>query len=651
MPDDPRQALVAFITQMAAMPREDRASLVSRSLPLLADPHLPVAFRLAAAARLLRLVPDRPRPVRRIARALTRGLTPSRALERLRQLQHQVEKCEALDAFINQREERVRLACPRCGIKLPRMEMVKHLWHEHGLSLEQGKVRAAARQIDDLRERHRTTRDSESLDRVVALTGTAGIRQWLAADEAPAEEIEPLLTRAREHGAGLCPGCFTELPAAVLPLPDPLLLTNGRLAGDGYAVAVGGNAWLDMVRITTPGTTTSVGEVSLAPRALATLAATGILAVVLLIARSLPFAAGGITLALIVYLVVRGMRSLADSLEDRAVDAAWVRFAPRLADRPQTARFLTRLCLASADWGDPEVRARVLNTIIERAAGKADESDAELQLLAAARVLQVEDLSRYGRDGVAGIAALAAEGLKGTLPADYAELVVGCYLGRPRDPGSLARLRVLLIGAAFDAGLAPRDLLDIWAGAPNLRRAMVVEPTHRLGLLHGLWRTRLGKAWEAVGAAETVFDLARTAPPTAARILARFPDLLLLHHPEPVVEQQLGPVLICARGVAVEGYLTADPDAEVQLREDGRELVFGRHRITVTRPLSADLTSLLTKWLAFRADVLVPFIDAYLSPASADGKSRVLGPFCRRCLVCGTVSAVSRGAVGRAATD
>jgi hypothetical protein len=263
-------------------------------------------------------------------------------------------------------------------------------------------------------------------------------------------------------------------------------------------------------------------------------------------------------------------------------------------------------------------------------------------------VLQVEDLSRYGRDVVAGIAALAADGFSGVLPADYAEFVVGCYLARPRDPGDLARLRVLLIGAAFDARLVPRDLLDIWAGAPNLARAMALEPAHRLGLLHGLWRTRAAKAWEAVAPADTVFELARTAPPTAARILARFPDLLVFHRPQPTVEELVGPVLVCARGVSVGGYLTADPDAEVRLAEEGHELIFGRHRLETARQLPADLPVLLTKWLQFRAEVLIPFIDGYLSAGSADVAQRVLGPFCRRCRACETISAVARGAIGRA---
>jgi hypothetical protein len=275
------------------------------------------------------------------------------------------------------------------------------------------------------------------------------------------------------------------------------------------------------------------------------------------------------------------------------------------------------------------------------------ESNEELQLLAAVCVLQVEDEAKYGRDVVAGIATLAAVGFAGTLPADYAEYVVECYLSRERVAGDVARLRILLLAAAFEAGLVPRDLLDLWAGAPNLKRSMMMEPAHRLGLLFGVWRTREAQAWQSVGPAETVFDLARTSPPTAARILARFPDLLLFCRPEWNIEVLVGPLLICSRGLAVGGYLTADPDAVVRLTASGRELVFGQHRIELARELPTEFVEVVRQWLRFRTDTMLPFIEGYLSPGSGESSTRVLTPFCRRCLSCGTVSVASVGAVGR----
>jgi hypothetical protein len=216
-----------------------------------------------------------------------------------------------------------------------------------------------------------------------------------------------------------------------------------------------------------------------------------------------------------------------------------------------------------------------------------------------------------------------------------------------REDGELSRLRILLLESAFEAGLAPRDLIHLWVAAPNLRRAMAVEPTHRLGLLFGIWRSRKSKSWESVARAETVFTLARNSPPTAAHLLAQYPDLLLVHRPDRDSELLVGPVLVCARGIAIDGVFTADPGAEVRLTSEGRVLVFGRHRLDVSRRLSADLPVLIKKWLRYRAEVLVPFIEESLASGSEEVVQRVLGPFCRRCLACGTISAVSAGAIGQ----
>src|SRR5262245_27125203 len=183
MSDDPQQALAALVAQLAAAPRPARAKVLPLLLPLLADNRLPPSVRVAAAARVLRALPDRIVPVRRVARALTVGLSPSRGLDRLRQLQNQIENCAALDAIIDTREQRVKLACPRCRVRLPRVEMVKHLWNEHGLALERGKTRAAERVVEELQWKHATTGNPDPLDRVAALSGTAGLRRWLAGDD------------------------------------------------------------------------------------------------------------------------------------------------------------------------------------------------------------------------------------------------------------------------------------------------------------------------------------------------------------------------------------------------------------------------------------------------------------------------------------
>jgi uncharacterized C2H2 Zn-finger protein len=646
MTEDTPREFTALVARLSVVPRAERPLVLSRLLPHLAQPAIPAPARIAAAARALKVLPDRDRPVRRIARALIAGLSRSQGLDRLRQLQHQIETCTSLDRFIEERERRLRLRCPRCQVRLPRVEMVKHLWHEHGLVLERGKARSAEWMIEVLRARFLETGAGEHLDHVAAMSGPDGLRRWLASGDSPIEELTPLLAEAREREAGLCPHCLSNLPVAIASLPKPLTYSRGRLAGEGFAVEVGGNAWYRTLRVTTAGKT-AVGRRSLAPRAASTLAAALVLVGALLVARTLTGALVGLALAAVAYTIARALLSSSRDPSDRAIDAAWTRLGARLAERPNTARFLTRLCMASSERGEPELRAWILNAMTRRAGRQAAESDEELQLLAASRVLQVEDMRRLGRDVTAGIAALAADGFTGALSADYAEFVVGCYLAHPREPGELGRLRVLVLQAAFDAGLAPRDLTHLWSGAPFLRRAMLVEPTHRLGLLFGLWRHRDGEPWRSVGDAVTVYDLARSAPPTAARLLAQFPDVLLVHRTKGNLEALLGPILVCARGVSIGGVLTADPDAEVRLTNEGRRLVFGRHRLDVAMPLPGETPERLVSWLRFRAEVLMPFIEESASAGPEPVRQRILGPFCRRCLSCGTISAVSVGAIGQ----
>jgi hypothetical protein len=449
----------------------------------------------------------------------------------------------------------------------------------------------------------------------------------------------------------------------VPPLPPPLDLADGRLAGDGFAVEVGGGAWVRTLTVAAPDRVLRFGfdrPLRLGARGAAALAALPVLLAALAAAALIPPAvvqpflvvSWAVVLAAAVSGLVWFTRKPPPPADDRAVDAAWSVLGRRLAEVPRGTRLLTRLCRTSARRGDPVGRSAVLARVVERAAAAAAESDEALQLLAVARVLQVEDEARLGRDRAEGIAALVAEAFAGQQPADFAEHVAAAFLDRaaPPDPAEAARLRVLLIGAAFDALMRPRDLLNLWAVAPGLRRAMAVEPAHRLGLLYGLWQIRTVRTWEKVGPADTAFELARIAPNLSGRVLRDFPDVLLHARPDPAAGDELGPVLVCARGVALGGRSTSEPDARVELVRGGRfggyELTFGRHRVRLASRPPEGFVESLRGWLRFRANVLLPFIDGYLEPGPREVAERVLGPFGRKCRRCGTVAAVAVGKVG-----
>ncbi len=652
---------------------------IERTLPLLASKSIPSSTRVAVAARFLRDLPDQVEAIRPVTKSLTIGLAPLRALERLRQLQHQVEKGAALDSLIERRERRVKLDCPRCGVQLTRIDMVKHLWFVHGVFLERGKVREAEALAAEARTAFVASADVETLDRAVLLGGpdrTESLRNWVAASQPSAEETAPLRADAEEQRCGLCPGCFSHLPEPVPALPASLSLHGGRLTGEGYLVEVGGASWFRTIHIETPEKLLKSGPDRghmLSPRGLAALVAACILllgaALTLFLPHSIikPIATAGASMlfAAFAYGAIFALRRPLPAADDRAIDAAWTVLARRIAQRESGFRYLTRLSLSSLGHGDPVERVSVLKRVLDYASDHAADSDEAVQLLAAVRVLQAWDANR-SPDRSAAIANLAAAGFRGDAVGsgsgaqygvsagvrggtDYAEHIVGSFLRLDPSLSERARLRINLLTAAFEAGLKPRDLVDLWSVAPNLRAAMAVQPLHRLGLLFGLWVTRNAERWGKVAPAKTLFDLCRTDPEEASRVLKLVPDLLLYHRPDPDTESELGPVLICGRGVIVGGTMLADPDSDVSVRKvagGGYELTFGRHRHALSRRPVENFSNIIRGWLQYRASELLSYINGYLEPGTREVNNRVLTPFRLKCGTCGTVSVIAVGQVG-----
>lgn len=614
-PDDPRAAIARLVVRLRAAADADRPAVVGLMLPLLADMNVPLAVRFAAAARAIDALPDTPAAVRAVVRAVTAGLTPARALHRLRHLQHLTEQGHALDALVAAREAKVRSSCPRCAARLSRAEMAKHLWHRHGLALVNGKTRTRGRAVEAVRREHAATGDPALFDRAADLGGEPAVRAW-AAETASEEESLPICAAARERGAGVCPKCFADVVPGVPDLPPPLAVAHGRIAGDGFVA-------------TAPG--------AFPARVTATLAAAAVLVAV----TALVHVALGFVLAIGAYFATLLRRLPRTPADDRAIDAAWRELAPKSIDRRDAARFLTRLCVTSVGRGDPLERANALQRLIARA--RAD--PAERRLLAVALALEMDDGGRFGRDRAAGIADLVATAFRGEHPADFAEHVLAAYAAVPREPGERARLRVLLYAGAFGAGLAPRDAIDLCDAAPHVASAMRLPP-HHVALLYGVWVNRTARPWASAGDAQTVFELAATSPATAALLLADAPGVLLVCGTPPGVEAELGPVLVTTVGVSVGGAVTPDPAADVRVEDGGRELVFGTRRFRLDRAIPEGFAGEVKAWLRFRAGAMAAYPATYLH-ARPPPVSRLLVPFAVRCAACGTECAPVVGAVAK----
>ncbi len=613
--EDPRAVLVQLVVRLRAAAPADRVGVVRQLLPLLANPGVPLAVRFAAAARALDALPDTPHAIRGVVRALTARASPARSLARLRHLQRLTEKSDSLDALVIARERKVKMSCPRCDARLSRPEMVKHLWHEHGLALVKGKTRTRARMVEAVRREHASTGEPALIDRAVAIDRERAVGPW-AAETATEEEAVPLCLSARERGVSLCPACFADVPPQVPELTAVLAVANGRLAGDGFVAKA---------------------PVLSPPRVRATLAAVGMLiAFVLVVPVWL-----ALMLSIVTYALTRVFLAPKDTPNDRAIDAAWKNLARSLTDRRDAARFLTRLCVTSIGRGDPFERANALNAVIARARA----SPAERQLLAVALALQMDDSGRFGRDRAAGVAELVGPAFRGEQPAEFAEFVLAVYLRVPREAAEIARLRALLLTEAFTAELTPREVLDLCDVAPAIAQAVRLSPSH-VALMYGVWVNRRVRNWENVGEARTVFEFATAAPTTAGRLLSHEPGLLLVCTTHPDAEAELGPVLVCAGGVSVGGVQTADPAADVRLEANGRTLVFGKHPLRVSGRLPETFPAELKAWLRFRAEVLVGYPAAFLR-ADAPHTTRLLKPFVARCAACGTECLPVIGEVAR----
>ena len=127
---------------MAATPRA--AAAASLATPSASgDSRFPSPVRISAAARAAAFGP-RSRTAGQWYREPGRPASrPAVALDRLRQLQHQIEKCDALDALIVGTFMHINWPVRNTRVRLARVEMIKHLWC--WLMLDQGKTRTTAR--------------------------------------------------------------------------------------------------------------------------------------------------------------------------------------------------------------------------------------------------------------------------------------------------------------------------------------------------------------------------------------------------------------------------------------------------------------------------------------------------------------------------
>jgi hypothetical protein len=573
----------------ARLPVPDEQT-VERLIPLLELRRFPVSLRLRVAARLLRALPPYSVLSNQILQAVIIRLTKRKAFERLRLLQSQLPDYPALNQLTAELAEGLVMDCPRCGARLDREELVTHLWREHRLLLEGDEVRDPWDLIEEWLGKYARTGRAEFLDRSCELGqrvdpegGLVHVHRLLLAGGLSDEEARAnLRSKAIEEQATLCPHCFAVVPDISEFRPTALSVSRGRIAGRGYAVEVDDRGLANHLSVSAPEQLVYDGPepgrrwtrrgtvlVKLGPLVLLAL-----LLALALPQRILPPLAPVALLLLIAVLLYIGTRLTMDPTEEpteRAIGHAWDFLAPRLG-RPVVnaaeAVFLASLARQSIGVGDPEEREGVLERVGKLTAEAVRYGAAPPEALAWMKRLEAEDAAAQGRDRIAYFANQVGACFAGTLPMRFGEELIASLPVSTIQQGERARLRVLLLARAFEAGLEVLDLQELGRAFPFLGQAYASEDVNGMARLRWLYHIKPQRPWRHAGPASPVLDLARY-PSLGGQYLHLRPDLLLF---QPMGDDEndplLGsPILVCEEGVLYGEVLIDDANARIDVRQ------------------------------------------------------------------------------------
>jgi hypothetical protein len=639
----------------ARVPNRMGKKLVKSLRPLLRDRRLPEALQLSAAAAMLRSTGNTGPAASRTLESLAAGRGKQRAIDRLRRLEKLVGSLPALDDLCRRLEDRLRMACPRCGALRRRRSMERHLWERHGLVLDGRRARKPWLLIHDWIKHYQRQDDPALLERCRALAqrvdpehGLARLRRLFAVEEVgTAGSRQALLAEARQAGASLCPHCYAQVS---IPESAPLRELNvwrGRLSAGGYRVEVSEAGLFSQLEILTPagmlyrgrepgGGLTGRGAVLVltGPLVLAALAmAVALPAPFRLVPPLLPVVLL-LLAAVVVYAVARLRRRDSAPALDRAVDHAWQRLAPRLhaADFSlDDSAFLAGLALTSIGHGQPAARQPNLARTVSLTAKAVGSGVKAARHLAGLERLAIEDAAAAGQDPVPLTTEQVGRCFEGKLPLTFAEGLLADWVSDWWTRGNRARLRVLLCDRAFEAGLELTDLVECGHLAPALASVLDTADLNGLARLRLLWSLRPRRPWDRCGEALTAFEVA--GPADSRKRLGQYPDLLLVQEippprwaaPEMAERRPWAEVVVCGRGIAFQNTLFEEPprSVEVLLRapEDGggSELLLDGQRfsfMTDPEPLAARLE----RWFRWYFGEFVPRlaeVRSWRSPAVA----------------------------------
>jgi hypothetical protein len=641
--------------------------------PALGSARFPVPLRLNVAAQVLRSLPADSPLVGDLLKAVTKGLAPPRAAERLRFIQQRVPGHAAVQWLSDELGKQAAIPCPRCDVKLQRSELVVHLWQVHRLLMEGSRARDPWKIIEDwLREYARNGRREllergcelgQQLDPAAGLTRVH--RLLLKAGLTDEEAKENLTTQAEGRRASLCPHCYAMVPQPHEGLPAPLSSSRGRISGGGYTVEVSDRYVFTRLFVATPDEIIHEGPepgLGLTQRGSVIFLIGPIVLLALGIAALLPLrlvpplAPVALILlgALLLYLRLRLRHGPAMEATQRAVDHAWEMIVPEL-HRPNfiadDAAFLGSLAMTSIGLGSPATREKLLERVGKLTRKELLRAEVLAADLAALRCLELDDAIRAGRDPVPIFADELAGCLTGDLPLQYAEQLLEAWPNAARDQGQRARLRILICARAFEHGFDARDLQELGRISPLLGQAYASEDIKGLARLRWLWNAKPARLWQKNGSATTVFDLARY-PALGGQFLESRPDLLLFQPMSAGDDREAGaPILICEGGIVYRDIVVSDPQTPIYIHYRtmmavrGFDLYIDKRKIHF-RQEPALLLKRLEGWVEFLFKQLLPGAKAIAGRRTPAKLRPLLKQKTMLCPECGNSFLALRGEVG-----
>ncbi len=633
------------------------APVIPALLPLLDHKELPRRVRENATLTLLRSVDrDRTRTAE-LLRAYVGQSSKKRGMEKLQQLEQRFGHSPALDLVVQELDDELRMACPRCEIELRKKDMVAHLWDKHRLILDGQRVREPWRVIEDWIVDYGLEKDPQVLQRCRELAlkddpsaGLARLQRLLYRRGLRDRELlTELRSLVKTDKATLCPHCCASVPIESDPELEPLVFEESCLEGYGYKLEALERGLVPALRIESPEAILFRGREPgrWMTRVGGILLLTGPLVVITFIAlrsqiqRETPssvlagLALGiGMLAAGFLYLIWPGPRSA----QDRLIKSAWKLLVPEMLQDHMGKRewsFLNGLLQMSDGLTNYQPSRDLLLECCEEASDAARNEVAARICLASLSRRCLADMRERGQRPFDIVLTLAAESFKGKLPLSSLSELYENFHGRERSVWTKSELNYLTILTAHHAGLAEVDTddwLNLGRAFPVLHAVLNLESRWHWLQFFAIWTARSGKLWEKAGPALTMLELAED-PAEHEEILAYYSDVLLFAP---------GPNLVVgSKGIWLEGIcvttFSANTEISVERGAAGFELTIGKVCVRYDESPRPYLDE-IKRWLRWYFFEFVPVIANVAHPMSESRHrmwqlSKVECPECKRPLV------------------